>query len=85
VASNGNIYRYVGGPQVWQQVNGGLSNVSVASDGDVWGVASNGNIYHYLGGGQWQQVSGAFVQVSAGSALNIWGVNSVGNIFVSAW
>jgi hypothetical protein len=46
VNSNGNIYKWNGSG--WTQVPGGLSNISVASDGTLWGVNSADNIYYYV-------------------------------------
>jgi len=66
----------------WQQIPGGLSNISAAADGSVWGVNSAGNIYQYVGGSAvWQQVPDGLSVVAVGGAANIWGVNNAGNIY----
>jgi hypothetical protein len=59
----------------WRRWEGGLTQVSMGADGEIWGVNSNHNIYRRVGS-NWQQVSGALTQVSVGSADNIWGVAS---------
>lgn len=66
------------------QITGKLVQVSVASDGTVWGINTAGsNIFHYTGGNNaWTQIgAGGLAQISVGSASNIWGVNAAGLIY----
>lgn len=79
VNAAGQIWQWSGaGP--WKSIPGGLSNISVASDGSVWGVNSTSNIFRRVGD-QWQGVPGGLVQVSAGQANNVWGVNAADDIW----
>ena len=59
----------------WRRWNGGLKQVSMGADGEIWGVAYNGNIYRRAGAA-WVNIPGGLSHVSVGSANNIWGVAS---------
>jgi hypothetical protein len=48
-----------------------LNQVSVGSDGTVWGVAS-GDIYTLIDG-QWVGTRGKLTQISVGSSKHVWG------------
>ena len=49
------------------QVPGGLTNISAASDGTVWGVSANQEVFSY-GPSGWTQMPGALTQIAVGSA-----------------
>jgi virginiamycin B lyase len=64
------------------KIAGFLSDISVASDGTVWGVNSAGDIYKYVGGtAPWKPVPGALKVVAVGAAANTWGLNAAGDIY----
>ena len=64
----------------WERLPAGLSSISAASDGAVWGIGSNGTIYRYAGKPEWEIVPGKLSMISAGSASNVWGLDSQGGI-----
>jgi hypothetical protein len=69
-------------PPGWQQVPGSLSQVSVGSDGTVWGINSAGQIYMFNPLMQtWVQAPGLLTQIAVGSSGVIWGLNAAGQIF----
>jgi sugar lactone lactonase YvrE len=66
----------------WQQVPGSLSQVSVGSDGTVWGLNSAGQIYMFNPQTQtWQQAPGLLTQIAVGANGSIWGLNAAGQIY----
>jgi hypothetical protein len=66
----------------WQQMPGALSQVSVGSDGTVWGINSAGQVYMFNPQTQtWQQAPGLFTQVAVGSSGFVWALNAAGQIF----
>ncbi|KAL5251916.1 hypothetical protein ACHWQZ_G014899 [Mnemiopsis leidyi] len=85
---NNNIYRWTGSS--WQQITGGLIQISVGESG-VWGVNAANNIYYRTGtygdvdtaGSGWQQVPGGLKWISSGSGIVV-GVNSADEIFYRA-
>ncbi len=62
------------------QVSGSLAQVSVGSDGEVWGVDASGKIFRRRDS-SWTQIGGTLSQVSVGSAEHIWGVQADGDVF----
>jgi len=61
-------------------VGGSLKQVSVGSDGSVWGVNSLDKIYRWTGS-DWTLVGGSLKQVSVGPDGSVWGVNSSNEIY----
>jgi len=57
-----------------------FANLSVGSDGTVWGVNVNGNIYKY-DGTTFIAVKGTLHQISVGSANAVWGVQTNGMVW----
>lgn len=78
----------VSGPsKPWVPVAGALKQVSVASDGTVWGVNAADKIYHF-GAGVWDPIAGSLKQISVGSSSIVWGVNADDQIYrraAGAW
>lgn len=71
----------------WQQIEGRLNQVSVASEGFVWGVNEQGEIFHRVNasianpvGQRWEQVKGNLKQVSVGSA-GTFGVDKSNDVY----
>lgn len=67
-------------PGLFAQVPGSLIDVSVGSDGTVWGVNSNDQIFH-RNSDKWMAVPGFLSEISAGIAAHVWGVNRDQMIF----
>lgn len=64
------------------EVPGTLSQVSVGSDGSVWGTNSVGDIYTFNSQSQtWQNVPGWLSQIAVGSSGFVWGLNPAGDIY----
>ena len=70
----------------WKLIAGGLSQISVGSVTNVWGVNA-GNIFRYTGddNNPWIQIPGGLVDVGAAADGTVWGVNAAGNIFRYTW
>ncbi len=68
----------------WQQVPGGLRQVSASASDLVWGVNGSGEIYRCAkpceGGLAWERVLGNLSQISANDR-EVWGVNSADDVF----
>jgi len=79
LTSSQEIFRSQG--QQWNpvQVPGGLTNISAAMDGTVWGVSANGEVFSY-GAGSWTQMAGTLAQVAVGSAQLVFGLDGAGNV-----
>jgi len=70
------------GAAQWQQMPGLLSQVSVGSDGTVWGINSAGQVYMFNPQTQtWQQAPGLLTQVVVGSSGFVWALNAAGQIY----
>ena len=66
----------------WQQVPGSLSQISVGSDGTVWGLSSAGQPYMFNPQTQtWLQAPGLLTQIAVGSSGVVWGLNAAGQIY----
>ena len=78
VNSGGDIFRWTS--NTWQQIPGGLKDVSVGADGTVWGVNAVDDIFRWTGSA-WQNVSGKLMQISVGNAQQVWGVNAANDIY----
>jgi hypothetical protein len=66
----------------WKQVPGSLSQLSVGSDGTVWGLDSAGQPYMFNPQTQtWQQAPGLLTQITAASSGVVWGLNAAGQIY----
>jgi hypothetical protein len=66
----------------WQQVPGLLSQISVGSDGTVWGLNSAGQPYMFNSQTQtWQQAPGLLTQITVASSGVVWGLNAAGQIY----
>jgi len=66
----------------WQQVPGLLSQISVGSDGTVWGLNSAGQPYMFNPQTQtWQQAPGVLTQITVASSGVVWGLNAAGQIY----
>jgi Tectonin domain len=63
----------------WLERTGTLANISVASDGTMWGVDSANKVYQWSGGA-WQTRPGTLARVSAGSASYVVGLDPQGNV-----
>jgi virginiamycin B lyase len=62
----------------WVPVDGGLTSLSVAADGTVWGVNSNQDVFRWEGE-KWAGIQSAkLTNISVGSANNVLGVNAAG-------
>lgn len=68
------------GAAEWLPIPGQLKEISVGSDGLVWGTNTDGNIFRKSNDG-WVLVDGLLAQVSVGNAEHIWGVNAQDQIF----
>jgi hypothetical protein len=68
--------------QPWDQKAGSLSQLSVGSDGTVWGLNSAGQPYMFNPQTQtWQQAPGLLTQVTVASSGVVWGLNAAGQIY----
>jgi uncharacterized repeat protein (TIGR03803 family) len=66
----------------WQQEPGSLSELSVGSDGTVWGLNSAGQPYMFNPQTQtWLQAPGLLTQIAVGSSGVVWGLNAAGQIY----
>ncbi len=64
------------------QVPGNLTNISVGSDGTVWGIGNLGQIWMYNPQSQtWLEAPGQLTQIAVGASGFVWGLNSAGNIY----
>ena len=73
-----------GGPRepTFQQMPGSLQQVSVGTDGSIWGINSADAIFFYNSQTQaWQMVPGSLSQIAVGANGYIWGLNAGGNIY----
>jgi hypothetical protein len=69
-------------PSGWQLEPGALSQVSVGSDGTVWGINSAGQAYMFNPQTQtWQQAPGLFTQIAVGASGFVWALNAAGQIY----
>ena len=69
-------------PSGWQVEPGALSQVSVGSDGTVWGINSAGQAYFFNPQTQtWQQAPGLFTQIAVGASGLVWALNAAGQIY----
>jgi sugar lactone lactonase YvrE len=69
-------------PPGWQQMPGSLSQISVGSDGTVWGLNSAGQAYFFNPQTQtWQQAPGSLTQIAVGASGIVWGLNAAGQIY----
>lgn len=64
----------------WVQVPSGPTQLSVGTDGTVWGVNTSGTIFHFNGSG-WETIYGRLDQISVASASRVCGVNDIGNVY----
>jgi len=81
-ASNSVSFTVNSSALAWQQVPGLLSQISVGSDGTVWGLNSAGQIYMFNSQTQtWQQVPGLLAQIAVGSSSFVFGLNGAGQIY----
>jgi hypothetical protein len=62
------------------QVPGGLTNISAAADGTVWGVSSNREVFSY-GTSGWTQMPGTLTQIAVGSAQLVFGIDDAGAVW----
>jgi len=70
------------GGAAWQQAPGSLSQISVGSDGTVWGLNSAGQPYMFNSQTQtWQQAPGLLQQIAVCSSGVVWGLNAAGQIY----
>jgi hypothetical protein len=70
------------GVAVWQQMPGLLSQISVGSDGTVWGINSIGQTYMLNPFTQtWQQAPILFAQIAVGSQSFVWALNAAGQVY----
>ena len=77
-------WTYVPGPRepTFQQMPGSLHQISVGTDGSIWGINSADSIFFYNSQTQaWQMVPGWLSQIAVGAKGYIWGLNSEGNIY----
>jgi hypothetical protein len=66
----------------WQQVPGLLFQISVGSDGTVWGLNSAGQAYFFNPQTQtWQQAPGLLTQIAVGASGFVWALNAAGQIY----
>ena len=66
----------------FEQVPGELTQLSVGSDGTVWGVNSAQQIYTFdYSNGGWTHIPGELTQISVGSNSAVWGINAMGHIY----
>lgn len=88
VGSAQNIWGLDAGDQVfklqgktWQKMPGTLHNISVASDGTVWGVSAQGAVSRWVPG--WEQMPGlpsvTFKQIAVTAANTVWALDTTGN------
>jgi subtilase family serine protease len=69
-------------PSGWQLEPGALSQVSVGSDGTVWGINGAGQAYMFNPQTQtWQQAPGLFSQIAVGASGFVWALNAAGQIY----
>jgi hypothetical protein len=68
--------------QPWEQMAGSLSQISVGSDGTVWGLNSAGQPYMFNPQTQtWLQAPGFLTQITVASSGVVWGLNAAGQIY----
>ena len=72
IATNGTGETQIAGPQ--------LKQVSVAANGDVWGVRSDNVVYRWNGNG-WTATKYILAQVAAGNPWDVWGLSGIGNVY----
>jgi len=66
----------------FREVPGLLTQISVGSDGAVWGVNTVGQIWTYnIQDQTWQQAPGLLQQIAVGANGFVWGLNSAGDIY----
>jgi len=70
------------------KIEGGLSQISIGFDGQVWGVNSNGEIFLRTGitdtnpnGINWRGIESYLSWVSRGGSVT-WGINSTNQVFI---
>lgn len=65
------------------QIAGTLFNVSVGSDGAVWGVREDGAIYRHTGdvAAPWERMPGTLRRIDVGRSTRVWGANSQDQIY----
>ena len=73
-------------PQVaslnWQRVKGALKQISVGSDGDVWGVNSGNRVFRRQPRKRrWAAVPGRLKQIEVGTASEVWGVGTDNRVY----
>ena len=65
------------------QVPGELGQITVGSQGSVWGLSSGGQIYHYNPATQaWVPIGGILAQIVAAPDGAVWGLNSAHQVFI---
>ena len=64
----------------WQRVKGSLKQVSIGSDGVVWGVSSDRKVWERRRG-RWIEKRGRLKQVDVGNAGEIWGIGRDDRIY----
>jgi sugar lactone lactonase YvrE len=70
------------GVEGWLQMPGAFSQVSVGSDGTVWGINSTGQVYMFNPQTQtWQPAPGLFTQIAVGASGFVWALNAAGQIY----
>ncbi len=69
-----NVYRYVGGSNIWESVPGvTLSQIAAGPDGTVVGIDATQNIWAYnFSAGWWVQVTGQATAIAAGAGGILW-------------
>jgi hypothetical protein len=66
----------------WQLEPGSFSQVSVGSDGTVWGINGAGQVDMFNPQTQtWQQAPGLFSQIAVGASGFVWALNAAGQIY----
>ena len=71
------IYRLT--PGGWEQLPGRMRQVSVASDGTVYGVSGSGGVCRFVSGA-WEHIAVNLRQASVGQAGLLWGVDADGQV-----
>lgn len=64
----------------WKRIDGQLKQISVGSDGTVWGVNSSNRVFK-RGRGGWKQLRGRIKQLDVGSRKHIWGVGTDDRVY----
>jgi len=72
------IWRHFSGTSA--QLPGLLTDISVSTAGDVWGVSQSQEIWQW-NGVDWTKVPGLLVQIAVGNPHTIWGITASGTIF----